>query len=523
MKRFLLLIAPLLISFNYYSQVKDSIVSLRDIKYKNEAEKSIFEKTECTNVNDIISALLIGYSPENIYRSKDAIEKIDDCVSSLNKEIAGKSEIKKIKYIYDFVHKKFFISYKMENSFSDIFSKGEYNCLSGTALYAIILTKLNIPFSIVEAPNHVYLIAYPESHKIIMESTDPQNGYFQFNDNFVNQYIKSLYNSKLISKSEYESTPTNKLFEKYYFNSSYHNLRDMISLQYSNYGAYYSEEKKYTEAIGEIKKAYYFDPSERNKNILKFLLVYNVQNKEYENDELVDELILLCRFNRLNEQEITDENIKYEFNRLTKSQLISESNYSMYKSSFTNIIRELKDTTLLNEITYAYHFEIARLGYLNSKDSIYEMPHLIGAYKATPKNSNIQALILSYFEQLIKGSYDPKKIMKIIDQFNSHFSFTKNHASFNTIKANCLLELAYQNYYVNDTKTGENYIAEFEALMKNNKETYPNDAYIEKAYSESAMIFYKKGNSAKARQLLKKGLEYSPGNFGLTVRLSQLR
>lgn len=518
-----LLIVSLLFSLKFYSQVKDSLVTFKDIKFKNDAEKLVFEKTKGNEVNDIISALLISYNAENVYQPKEAIEKIDNCVAKLKKEIGEKNEVKKIKFIYDFVHKIFFTNYKLENSFSDIFSKGEYNCLSGTALYGIILTKLNIPFNVIEAPNHVYLIAYPQSHKILMESTAPQNGYFKFNDNFINQYVKSLYNSKLISKSEFETTPTDKLFEKYYFNASYYNLKDMISLQYSNYAVYYAEEKQYTDATNEIKKAYYFNPSERNKNTLKFLLAYQLQNKDYENESLVNDLALLCRFNNFNKQDVTDENIKHEFARLTESQLINTSNFSMYENSFNKITQEIKDTSLLNELTFGYHYELSRLGYLNLRDSIFEIPHLIGAYNANPKNSNLQTLILSYFEQLVKGSYDAKKVMKVINQFNNYFTFTKNHPNFNTVKANCVLELAYQNFYVNDIKTGENYISEFETLMKNNQETYPNDAYIEKAYSQQAMIYYKKGNSGKARLLLKKGLEYAPGNFGLTVRLSQLK
>lgn len=518
-----LLIVSLLFSLKFYSQIKDSLITFQDIKFKNEAEKVVFKKTSYNEVNDIISALLMSYSGENIHPSNGVIEKIDNCVAKLNKEIKEKSEVKKIKIIYDVVHKTFFSSYKLENSFSDIFSKGEYNCLSGTALYGIILTKLNIPFNVIEAPNHVYLIAYPQTHKILMESTAPQNGYFKFNDNFINQYIKSLYNSKLISKTEFETTPTDKLFEKYYFNESYYNLRDMISLQFSNYAVYYAEEKLYAEALNEIKKAYYFSPSKRNKNTLKFFLACQLQNKDYENELLVNDFALLCRINNLNKQDVSDENIKHEFLRLTESQLINTSNFSMYENSFNKIKQEIKDSSLLNELTFGYHYELSRLGYLNLRDSLFEIPHLLSAYNANPKNSNLQTLILSYFEQLIKGSYDAKKVMKIINQFNNYFTFTKNHPNFNTVKANCILELAYQNFYVNDIKTGENYISEFETLMKNYQETYPNDAYIEKAYSQPAMIYYKKGNSSKARQLLKKGLEYAPGNFGLTVRLDQLK
>jgi hypothetical protein len=67
---------------------------------------------------------------------------------------------------------KYLKYYKLDSFFPDIFSTKTYNCVNGTALFAIIFDEINIPYHILEVPNHVYLIAYPSTLKIGVESTD---------------------------------------------------------------------------------------------------------------------------------------------------------------------------------------------------------------------------------------------------------------------------------------------------------------------------------------------------------------
>jgi hypothetical protein len=469
-----------------------------------------------------VRLLLISHDKNKVYQDEKAIQQINECVNYLTSEIGAKSEIKKVKYVYDYVHKKFLKIYKLENSFSDIFSKGEYNCVSASAFYAIIFTKLKIPFNVIEAPQHVYLVAYPQTHKILLETTSPEKGYYQFNDNFISQYIKSLYGAKLISKDEFESNTTNQLFDKYYFSSKGLSLQEIVSLQYSNYAVYDIEQKKYDEAINEIKKAYFLNPYERNQFILKSSLIYSIQNNNYDGKQHVNNLALICRFNNGKHEEISSEKIKNEFVRLTENQLINNSNFDLYSESYNTIIKEITDTLLKSQISFHYHFELSRLGYLSNKDTLYELPHLRAAYEINPKNANLQSLILSYLEKQMRVMDEPKKLINIMDLNSHNFSFLKENSGLNGVKANCLLELAYQNFAIHDMKSGERYLKEFETLILEQKETRADDNFIEKAYAFAAGIYYKQGNVAKSRQFLKTGLQYAPDNFGLKLRLNQL-
>ena len=511
-----------LLPYLAFCQSTDSLIKQSDLFFKNSEEKMAFDKIGPYTTDDLTRVLLIAYEKENIYSDTKAIQQINECVDALKKEIASKVDVKKVKFIYDYVHKQFLKVYKLENSFTDIFTKGEYNCVSASAFYAIILNKLNIPFNIIEAPQHVYLVAYPQSHKILLETTSPEKGYYQFNDNFISQYVKSLYSSKLIGEDEYKSHTPNELFDTYYFSSKSLSLKEISGLQYSNYAIYYSDQKKSQEAIAEIKKAYYLNPYERNKYLLKNALLYYLSNNKYEKKDQVLELATLCRFNNLSDKEISNELLKNEFLRLTETQLINNSNYMFYDESYKTLINEVNDSVLKNEISFIYHYELARLGYLNFKEDVYEVPHLTSAYHINPKNANLQTIILSYMDRQLKSLRDPKEIIKQVNLYSKEFDFINDNSGFNSIKANCLLELSYQNFALNNLPGGESYLKEFEALIKNKIDTKPNEGYIEKAYAFAAGVYYKKGNAVKSGQLLKTGLIYAPENFGLKLRLKQL-
>lgn len=508
---------------NILASPSDSLVRFGDLSFKNEVEKSAFKKLALTkDSTDILDLFLTPFNGDNGFSSGKAREKIDACVISLQKEINNKTGVKKIKLIYKHVHHTFFKVYKLKNSFSDIFEKGEYNCVSATALYAIIYSKLGISYQIKETPTHIYLVANPTTDKVLIETTNPEKGYYQFNNNYIETYVKSLADSKTITKQELDTTDVHTLFNKYHFASESISLLQLSGLQYSNFGIFNFEDKNYEAANSEIKKACYLFPSARTKYLLKSSLAYQVSSNNYDNQKQIDNLVLLCRFNNLKDSEVSNQLIKNEFLRIIQAQLIDNSNYEKFDESFRLISNALKDTTLKNDIAFDYHYELARLGYVNARDNAYEIKHLQAAYKINPRNANLQVITMGYFGQTADKNKDPKVVLNLIKQYGSIFDFMNDKKELNSVKANCLLELSYRCYSINDLVQGENYLKEFENLCELKKSTEPLSEYVERAYSVAAAMFYKKGNYTKSKQLLKTGLIYYPDSFGLRQRLNQL-
>jgi hypothetical protein len=499
----------------------DSLINFNELSFKNEMEEKVFSDFSCGKAIDSILVFLTPYPKEAAINPDAFKEKINNCVNELQPQLIGKSETKKVKLIYDVVHKTFFKVYKLTNSFCDIFQKGEYNCVSATALYAIIFSKLGIPVQIKEMPTHVFLEAYPGTSKVVLETTAPDKGYYQFSDEIKEGYVKSLSRRKVISKEEMDTTSVAVLFNRYYFSSEDISLIQLAGIQYSNFGIYYNDDRNYSNAVEELKKSYSLYPSERIKFLLKQTLLAQVSNSNYTNASQVKQLVTLCHYNNLKDEEVSNENIKHEFLRVVEAQLIDNSDYAQFDTSYFLVDKALNDSSLKRDIAFAYHNELARLGQINVRDSAYEMKHFNAAYSINPNNANLQGIILAYFANVTEKMSDPFLIMKLIKSYAENFSFLDANEHFNRIRANCTLELSFRSYSYNNILNGDNYIKEFEELYKDNKKVSAEFSFIEKAYSTAASVYFKKGNYARSKQIIKSGLQYAPESFRLKQMLSE--
>lgn len=498
----------------------DSLLKFNYLKFKSKDERVAFVELK-KNREELLSIFLTPFLVGAGTDEAAARKKVDACVNELRVMIADKSEPKKVKSIYNEVHKVFFKVYKLENSFCDIFSKGEYNCVSATALYAIIFSKLGIPYQIKETPRHVYLITYPASYKIMIETTSPEGGYYQYNEDFAKKYVKTLVKSKLISPEEADTASITRLLNIYLFSSEDISLLQLAGLQYTNFGIYYGEKKNYRFAIEEFKKATYLYPSDRSRSMLKEALLFQISNNSYSNMEQVYNLVALCYFNNRNKEDITNEVVRIEFQKVIQAQLIDYSDYQKLDSSYSLVMSALEDTVLRNNISFDYNYELARTGLLSSKDSSYELSHFSAAYRANRNNINLQNMILSYLMIVTERSNNVSEILSMLRSFGRKYDFLQDNNQFNTVKANCLLEMSYRSYVVNDVLAGDVFIKEFEGLNSLQNELSFSDNFIERAYMTGAGIYYKKGNYAQSKQLVKTGLQYAPNSFNLKQMLRQ--
>jgi tetratricopeptide (TPR) repeat protein len=389
-------------------------------------------------------------------------------------------------------------------------------------LYGLILDKLGIPFQVVETPAHVFLITYPNTHKIIIETTDPKNGYIKFNNGYIEKYVQYLIESKLISKTESDTSTAHNIFNRHYYKSGSLTLGTLAGAQYSNFFLYHFEDKNFELAFDEIKKSYFLNPDDRTRYLLKMAISQRINNSDYTSDKAVDDIVLLCRLHNSDSKDISSETVKHEFWRLLESQLIKNSNYSGIDLSFKKIHSALQDSSLKDDIAFHYYYELSRLAYNNFNEKEVVLKNLSEAYKINPKHADLRNLIIHYFSRLVENNHEPATVMKLMDSFTNSYPFLTENKNFNSTKANCLLQLGYQSMATNDILKGEKFLKDFEKLHINDSSIEPAQSFVEKAYSVAASVYYKKGNKAKAREFLKTGLIYAPESFALQLRLNQL-
>lgn len=206
---------------NGYGAVPDSTL------YNSDFEKYVFTRLAALSSIDSIDLFIaLDYKPANADISKRVEIYADDLKNKVNQLPVAK----KLKTVYKAVHSSFLTKYNEDIYFNDIFSSGEYNCVTASALYAFILTKLDIPYVIKETPNHVYLIADPNSTGFLIETTLPGEKIVQMDEKFKNNYVEYLHNNKIISNEDFQNKSTDQLFYEFYSKDKTISLKELAGI-----------------------------------------------------------------------------------------------------------------------------------------------------------------------------------------------------------------------------------------------------------------------------------------------------
>jgi hypothetical protein len=100
---------------------------------------------------------------------------ISEFVERLNQK--DKNTIKFCRTLFHKTRYDFLRRYDQYASFRSTLTRGTYNCLTGTALYALLLDHFGIAYSIIETNYHIFLIASTAEGKVLFEATDPIHGF----------------------------------------------------------------------------------------------------------------------------------------------------------------------------------------------------------------------------------------------------------------------------------------------------------------------------------------------------------
>lgn len=115
----------------------------------------------------------ISFSEKNDYK-----QELQAFCAELRRQKADfKTPKKYLKMVFQKIHRKYLRYYENYSLLGETFAKGSYDCVSGTALYALVLQELGFAYQIKESPYHAYLVVnLDDAETILLESTNPIGG-----------------------------------------------------------------------------------------------------------------------------------------------------------------------------------------------------------------------------------------------------------------------------------------------------------------------------------------------------------
>ncbi len=495
-----------------------AMVRFDELSYNSYFEQLAFLDLESGKKNYL--KLLMSVDPSiNTTKYNITCREIEIELQRMNKRkfLKAKPE-KKIEYIYDDVNLNILKEYKEDVFFPRIFNTGEFNCLTATAYYGIIMDSLGIPYEFRETYNHVHPVAYPRQQQVFIETTDPVAGINYFDEKLKVRFVNYLLETSRISRSDYDTISIDRLFNRYYLPEKSIGMKELTGLQYMNDALYKFSSGEYAGAFEQIKKAWFLYPSQKMLAVFQFILNGTLLESDFK--KLSDVRFIVYQSRLIGENLISSETVSNTFQFMSNIVLINRSDVRLYDSIFNYLMVNLKEQGLKNDISFQYYQLRGKslLGEYKLKDALDLFEK---AYEINPGNLEVQTLLVTTFAYTFQNSSNRETVQRIGDM-SAKFPSLDSNGLFMTLKMTAYLSYVEELFDFGEPDRALEYLAKFESTYKTNGDIELNYKVVGDAYSAAAVYFFKKYNKKKAKEYLEKGLEIAPDNFELRYRLNSL-
>ncbi|HYG02642.1 MAG TPA: hypothetical protein VD927_09355 [Chryseosolibacter sp.] len=510
----------LLCLFPTLLSAQKQLVRPEELVFNSEFEKQILTDHFTNQKTDYFKLFVANGAVLNENAINASREKVHSFIATYNNDkFRAKKSDKKVKTLYSAVHETFLSKYENKNRFEDIFDRGYYNCVSATALYGIIFHELEIPFNIKESPDHVYLIAYPDQERVIVEATAPNlNFVTTINPQLKENFVKMMKAGKLISQSEANSLSTDALFDKYYFrDQSNITLLQLTGIQYANDGLYLLEEKRFPEAFNQFQKAYLFYPTERNGYLSMVAGVQALTNhKRFDETHAT----LLGKLSRYDAYGITAEMIKGDLQNAIQEILFNKGEKELLSVYYDRLMHFITDASLKSELDFNYNYELGRF-YYNQARYREAMPYFENALTQKPNHLQATSIFISTASSNFRNKPN-SEVLSTLETYRERYPVLSQNNIFNEMLSLAYLKEFQRYYEESDPANGEKYRLLFESFYKEHQDVELDHYSVGKSYGAAAAFFFKKGQQSKAKGVVMQGLTISPDNYELKMRSRML-
>ncbi len=527
MKNLLISITLILLTQTVFASSKDTLTKPK-LTYHSTFEKSNFQTYIIDKQFDTLGFLLAIDSS----MTKDNVRTVKNDLATFynNIDFEGNKKKKNLKKYIDFlftnIHDHFLKKYEENVPFHRIFKDGVYNCVTATALYALVFEHYGIRYAIKELPTHVYLVADPEGLSILIETTDPKGGYFAPSDKFKKKYITQLLAAKLVTDDELDTEGGQKIFEKFYYENKNANatLQQLVAFLYSNKALALNDLEENQAALQEIEKANFLYPCERMKQSLIYTIYAEIEQKHKQNKHETNDIEvvkLATKLYRLVEFSEKRTLILTAFESLSKEILIRKNNPTYYDQVYAVFQTSMPDSATLAGIEFIYNASKAEEAYWKSKFKL-SLDYTAKCLTINPEDLPMKSNYVNSLLQSFGNSRDATKILSELEAHEAKFPFLSENEAFLRGKAISLMGIAGENCYKDKFTESLPYFERFEKLMVAHPMTFEGEA-VGSAYGEASSYCIRKLiDYGKAREWLNRGFKYEPNSETLKRKLSVL-
>ena len=481
----------------------DSLVVHQIINFTNPYEKASFDGYYKDTTKNL-SPLFFTINPNaTIADFENSEKRLNDWIAVYpDKEKVAKGDRKAVKKFYKEAHDKFLDKYVNSATYPDIFTKGEYNCVSASILFGTLLQKLGIPFDVKISQSHVFLVAFPKTTPTIIETTNPTVGTVVFTDKYKEAYVKDLRSQKLISEKEYKNTTVDELFYQNFFDSKTTYLSALVGAQYYNAGLTLISNQKFEDAFINLQKSMLFMSLKNSAGALTMATASVISLHKWDSEITYSAYKQLCR---LPDTLLAPEALKSEIRYIASDRMEQHSDTTSFIKVYNAIITSTTNKDIKTYFYYVYNVSMGNY-FFNSEAPAKAYPYFRDAYIADTTQKDLLSIISRSIYIGYNIANSDEDFTLYLKAKNDLPALATNPSFINSF-ANVMLNAASKRMRAGQIDKADGLLREFEKQIPPAMLHY-SSSIIDDAYGPLVKYYYAKNNNKKALEIVKRGFVF---------------
>lgn len=449
--------------------------------------------------------------------ASEMVEELSGFIEKLHK-YDKLSDKKRIKKIFADTKSEYLKRYSLYAFFSDIKIHDTYNCVTGSALFAIIFEELGIPYKVVEIPRHVYLIAYPGTLDYGIESTVTEEGVYNWTENNKSQAINFLIQSGEVKESEVRFKGVDAVLNEFFYTDIQEGFESLVGMQFFNYALLMSEQNNYPEALHYLERSESYGENQRSKMIKGAVLGTLIDETEIENTKLPEYLV---RYYTILEKKSHKQRTLANFNYVTSEALVNRKDEAYLDSAENTIFRFLSDEeeqdlflSCLDRAKAVWHY--------NRRQGEKALFYAKKGYERNPENKEFEDLIGSLIVPEVFSLFTAETFgiafLDSLDSYEQRYPFLLETPEYINDVTMTYSNLVSSAYFYGDFEVIEmnRCLERLEKLSHHpdldKREVYPQ---IGKAYGDISTYYFREKEYDEALKWINLALEFDAGSEAL--------
>jgi hypothetical protein len=194
----------------------------------------------------------------------------------VQKKVSFKRTNDFLSYLFTITHQRLLKHYDENAGFGQLLTDNKYNCLTATALYALLLEHVGIDYNVIETNYHIFLLIQTNQGQVMFETTDAANGFVSDSkeiDSRIVQYREQSIQPIALNKAHYRYKVD--LYKEV-------NLDEMLGLLHYNLSINAYNQHNLPMAIEQLALAVKLYHSPRMEEYTRVIL-YTVTESDFSN------------------------------------------------------------------------------------------------------------------------------------------------------------------------------------------------------------------------------------------------